>query len=355
MKDIPLIELEGEAYERGCRYGASAQAAVRQNAQVYLDLIAFHTGVGKEAALQAARGIAPIIESHAPDLWLEMRGIADGAGCDLDDILLINARSELMLKGTECTSLATAPEVTMEEKVLLAQNWDWYTAVQPEPVLLRIREPGKPEILTLAEAGQLAKIGLNGSGLGLCLNFLDHADRGAGLPIHVLLRQMLGCKALGHAVRLAYGQPRGGAANVLLAHAEGDLLDLELTARNADFLYAEDGWLVHANHFESMRLRSGDLGVLTSMSTVARAARARRLLSIAAVQHHVSLDTLRAILSDHAYGAYAICRHPEPSEPLLQQTATRASLIMDLGARTMHLALGQPCREEYQQISLTVA
>ncbi len=352
MKDFSLIELEGNAYDRGCQYGAAAQAAIRQNVQVYLDLIAFHTGVGQPAAFQAARRFGPIIEAQSPDLWLEMRGIADGADCDLADILLINARSELMSRSMECTALAAAGEVTHGQKVLLCQNWDWYTAVQPEPVLLRIRQPDKPEILTLAEAGQVAKIGLNSSGLGLCLNFLKHRDRAAGLPVHVILRQMLGCAALGHAARLAYGLPRGGAANVLLAHAEGDLLDLELTANSADFLYAEDGWLVHANHFESQRLRGGDLGVLTSMSSLARAARARRLLSAAAAQGEVSMDTCRAILSDHAYGAYAICRHAEPSEPPLQQSATRASLILDLQARTMHLALGQPCSEAYQEICL---
>jgi predicted choloylglycine hydrolase len=352
MRDIQLVELRGNAYERGCQYGAAAQAAIQQNVQGYLDLIAFRTGVGREAAFQAAKGFAATIETHAPDLWLELRGIADGAGCDLADILLINTRSELMSQSAECTALTAAAEVTAGHKVLLAQNWDWHTAVEPEPILLRIRQPDKPEILTLAEAGQLAKIGLNSSGLGLCLNFLDHADRGAGLPVHVLLRQMLGCKALGDAARLAYGQPRAGAANVLLAHAEGDLLDLELTARNADFLYADDGWLVHANHFESTRLRGGDLGVLTSMSSLARAARARRLLAAAAAERSVSMDTCRAILSDHAYGAYAICRHPEPSEPRLQQTATRASLIMDLRARTMYMALGQPCSEAYQEFRL---
>ena len=84
------------------------------------------------------------------------------------------------------------------------------------------------------------------------------------------------------------------------------------------------------------------------MSTIARAARARRLLARSAAR--ASLETFRTILRDHAYGAYAICRHPDPSEPDLQQTETRASLIMDLSKRVMHVAAGAPCREEYQTI-----
>lgn len=347
MKQIQLIEMEGEAYQRGQQYGACARDAIRQNLAAYLRLLEYHAGLSRETALRAAAGFRPILESHTPDLLQEMRGIADGAGCDLADVLLINARTELMSVMNECTALAATPEVASQRQVLLGQNWDWYTAVAPEPVLLRIRQPGKPEVLTLAEAGQVAKIGLNSAGLGVCLNFLAHTDRGQGLPIHVILRQMLGCEALGLAVRVAYSLPRGSAANILLAHAQGEILDLELTAAAADLIYGDDGWLVHANHFESARLRAGDTGVTTSMSTVARAARARRLLAAAAAQHTVSMDTFRTILCDHTYGAYAICRHADPGEPTLQQTATRASAIMDLTTRTLHLAAGQPCMNEY--------
>ncbi len=346
----PEIEIEGAAYERGRQYGARAAAAIRQNAATYQRLIAYHAERRRQETLAAARAFGPILESHAPDLLEEMRGIADGAGCDLEDVLLINARSELMGTMDECTALAAGPAMTAAEDVLLGQNWDWYTAVEAEPVLLRIRQPGRPEILTLCEAGQVGKIGMNGAGLGVCLNFLSHAHRGQGVPIHVILRQMLGKAHLGAAIRAAYGVPRGGAANVLLAHAAGEILDLELTATDADFLYGDDGWLVHTNHFESPRLRSGDTGLTTSMSTLARAARARRLL--AGARGEVTTEAFQAILRDHTYGAYAICRHAEPGEPKLEQTETRASVIMDLAARTMHVAGGQPCREDYRAYAL---
>jgi isopenicillin-N N-acyltransferase-like protein len=284
-----------------------------------------------------------------------MEGIAAGSGCQLREVLLLNVRSELLANADECTALAAAPEVSVQGQLLLAQNWDWHTAIEPDPILLQIRQPGKPDILTLAEAGQVGKIGLNSAGLGVCLNFLAHAHRGHGLPIHVILRRMLECEGLGDAVHAAYGVPRGGSANVLLAHAAGDILDLELTATDADFLYAEGGWLVHANHYESQRLRAGDTGLPTSMSTLVRAARARRLLSTAAAQRDVSFDSLATILRDHAHGAYAICRHSDPSEPAFEQTATRASVIMDLAARTLHIAPSQPCCHPYEPVYLAPA
>jgi isopenicillin-N N-acyltransferase-like protein len=350
---LELVEIGGEAYERGRQYGARVAVGIQQNIAAYLRLIRFHSGLEPEAVRARAGAFGPILEAHAPELLQEMQGIAEGAACDVADVLLLNARSELMNTVDECTALAAGPGVTTGGQVLLGQNWDWYTALEAKPVLLRIRQPGRPEILTLAEAGQVAKIGMNRAGLGVCLNFLSHADRGEGVPIHVVLRQMLGCAHLGEAVREACRVPRGGAANVLLAHAEGEVLDLELTARSADFFYSDQGWLVHANHFESVRLRGGDTGLATSMSTLARAARARRLLAASAAQRAVSQDAFYAILRDHAYGAYAICRHAEPSETALQQTGTRASVVMDLSGRTMYVAAGQPCQAAYRAIDFT--
>jgi isopenicillin-N N-acyltransferase-like protein len=348
---VQKIEIEGEAYDRGRQYGAAVASEILQSAEAYLRLVEHQAGLGREAALEAAAAFGPRIEAHAPDLLLEMRGIADGAGCTLNKVLLINARTELLSSTGECTALAAAPEVTQREQVLLGQNWDWHTAIRSDPILLCIRQPGRPEIMTLVEPGQVAKIGLNSAGLGVCLNFLEHADRGQGLPVHLILRQMLGCSHLGEAIRTAYGTPRAASANVLIAHAAGEILDVELTPTRADFLYGDGGWLVHANHFESMRLRHGDVGIAASMSSLARAARARRLLSAACGQ--ISLDTFQSILRDHAHGSYAICRHPDPSENPLDQTATRASVIMELEAREMHLAPGNPCQKEYASYSVT--
>jgi isopenicillin-N N-acyltransferase-like protein len=346
-----VIEIEGEAYDRGRQYGAAVASEVFQSAEAYLRLVERQAGLGREAALEAAAAFGPPIEAYAPDLFVEMRGIADGAGCTLNKVLLINARTELLSSKGECTALAAAPEVTQRGQVLLGQNWDWYTAIKSDPVLLSIRQPGRPEILTLVEPGQLAKIGINSAGLGICLNYLEHTDRGQGLPVHVILRQMLGCSHLGAAIRMTYSAPRAASANILIGHAAGEILDVEFTPTRGDFVYGDGGWLVHANHFESMRLRSGDVGIATSMSSLARAARARRLLSTTCGS--ISVDTFQNILRDHAHGPYAICRHADSSENPLDQTATRASAIMDLAARKMHLAIANPCQNEYAAYSVT--
>ena len=105
---------------------------------------------------------------------------------------------------------------------------------------------GQPTILTVTEAGQVGKIGMNSAGLGVCLNFLQHRDKGQGMPIHLILRQMLGCATPGDAIYEAYRVPRGGSANVMLAHAEGEILDLELTPLTVDFMAEIGGFYMAA-------------------------------------------------------------------------------------------------------------
>ncbi len=356
MKPIRLITLEGEATERGRQYGRQAAAEIRQNAEDYVTLIQHNTGKNRARVMEeAARLYRPIIEAHAPDLWQEMQGIAEGAGCSLLDLILINARSEMMHASDECTALAASAEATRHHQVLLAQNWDWHTAVRSDPILLHIRQPDGLEILTLAEAGQVGKIGMNSAGLGVCLNFLSHRHQATGLPIHLILRQMLGFSDPGRAIRAALAPPRGGAANILLAHRGGEILDLELTAVASDYVYGDAGWLVHTNHFESPRLRDGDTGLALSSSSLIRAARARRLLSNAAIEDGVTLDAVYTILSDHTYAPSSICRHSDPSEPMLEQSQTRASIVMELGAGRLWVTCGQPCQTERQAFALTQA
>lgn len=100
-----------------------------------------------------------------------MRGIVDGVNApipggesdektrmvDLLDIIALNARSEIALGKFDdgCTSLAW--DITGSvgpPKRVLAQNWDWRTAVGPNLALGSIKQEGKPDIWMVTEVCQ---------------------------------------------------------------------------------------------------------------------------------------------------------------------------------------------------------
>src|SRR5947199_124581 len=73
-------------------------------------------------------------------------------------------------------------------------------------------------VVTVAEAGMVAKTGLNSAGVGLCVNLLlsDRDGRRGGVPYHVVLRAALEADCLTLAIRAVAMSPRSASVNILL-------------------------------------------------------------------------------------------------------------------------------------------
>jgi isopenicillin-N N-acyltransferase-like protein len=348
-----LINVRGEPFERGRQYGAQTADLIHFNLEGYWRLFKHDDGLNRSAALRQAQGYVEPIEGYAPHLMDEMRGIAAGAGVSLEEILALNCRTELLSTAKiplhqECTALFVAPEATVDGHTIVAQNWDWSDVLRGGTVLLRVEGPGGPTVLTLTEAGMVGKIGLNSAGVGVCTNFLRHDGRRVGAPFHVILREALNAPRLGLAVAAVYRDVRADSGNYLLAHAEGEAVDLEATPSEVGFLHPEDGLLVHTNHFLTPHLQRGDQGIPESDNTLVRYGRAIRLLRAQAGQ--ITVETLKSIFRDHLNHPKAICRHPDPSQPEIERSATLASAILDLTAGEMHVAAGEPCQTAYDVV-----
>jgi isopenicillin-N N-acyltransferase like protein len=67
-----------------------------------------------------------------------------------------------------------------------------------------------------------------------------------------------------------------------------------------------------------------------------------------------ALDDFRALLADHADYPHSICAHPDPADHPCEQGATIASVLMDLGARRLWLAAGNPCQVPYERLDITL-
>jgi isopenicillin-N N-acyltransferase-like protein len=350
-----LIEVSGDAFERGVQHGEQAVDLIRTNLEGYFQLFEHDVGLDRPAVLDRARRYLQPIEGYAPHLLEEMQGIAEGAGVSLDEALALNCRTEILSLAAiplrdECTAVFVAPEATASGHALVAQNWDWANVVRGGTVLLRVEQPGWPTVLTLTEAGMVGKVGFNSAGVGVVTNFLRHDHRRVGVPFHIILRGALDASRLGLAVAAVYRDVRADSGNYLLAHADGEAIDLEATPSDVGFLYPEDGLLVHTNHFITPRLQAGDVALAESDHTLLRYGRAVHLLRAQAGQ--ITIGTLKSVLRDHFNHPNSICRHPDPSCPEIERSATLASLIVDLTAGEMYVTAGEPCETEYQKFTI---
>lgn len=363
---VPLIRVAGTPEQCGAGYGEQAHDLVRRNVDLYLRRFRDQAGLDQPAVRAAGRAFREATRTHHPRIAQMLDGLAAGAGVVIEEIYALNARTEL-LYGTApdganggCTSVGVLGTHTASESLLLGQNWDWHPDQRDAMVLLATRDERGQDVLVLAEAGMLAKTGLNSAGVGVCVNMLG-CDRDGlprtgepGVPYHVLLRAVLEADNLAWATRVACRSPRNASINLLVGQAGpagGELIDLELVPGDVGWLHPAGGVLSHANHLESgipVWDTIKDLGG----SSLFRAARARRLLADHAEARKVSETDLIAVLRDHQGAPSAICRHVDEREAPLDRSETVFSVLMDLDERRLGLAEGPPCGSDYVWLDL---
>jgi isopenicillin-N N-acyltransferase-like protein len=363
---VPVVRVAGTPEQCGAGYGAQARDLVAGNVEVYLRRFRDQAGLDGSAVRAAGQAFRRATVAHHPRIAEMLDGVAAGASVGVEEIYALNARTELLYGSAPdggdgaCTSMGVLGTHTASGNLLLAQNWDWHPDQRDAMVLLATRDDRGLDVLALAEAGMLAKTGLNSTGLGVCVNMLG-CDRDGlprtgepGVPYHVLLRAVLEADGLTWATRAACQSPRNASINLLVGQAGpsgGELIDLELVPGDVGWLHPVDGFLTHANHLESglpVRDTTKDLGG----SSLFRSARARRLLADAAASRKVSEDDLIAVLRDHQSAPIAICRHVDEREAPLDRSETVYSVLLDLDDRRLGIAAGPPCGHDYAWLDL---
>lgn len=371
---FPVIDIAGSAFERGRIHGAVARRCVEQSIATYARLFAY-CGIEWVDAQTRGRSYRDTIANLDAELIEEIEGIAAGAGRHVDEILALNARTEIlptsypepsphwqavqeMNRGAaipdwgECTAIAVQPGRSATGGTLLAQNWDWVGVQREAVVLLRVRESDGSRCLTFSEGGMLAKIGLNDRGLGVCLNLMRSRDDGQrpGVPVHVLLRALLKRQGVAEAIQLASSVTHGGSSNVLCADRAGEAASLELSPRGVEIVRAEDGALCHTNHFLMPEGRAGEAPRAPTLSTEQRLERIQWLSREATAP--LGVGEVEAMLRDENDGLMSICRHPDTSLPHEARIETVASIVMELAGGVMHVAADVPSKVAYQAIAL---
>jgi isopenicillin-N N-acyltransferase-like protein len=357
MAMFPVLDVSGGAFERGRLHGERARSRVERSLASYARLFAFH-GLPWEEAQRRSAGYREVIGNFDAGLLEELEGIARGAGRPFGEILALNVRTEVMpaqfMTGAdagECTAIAVRPAASASGEPLLAQNWDWVGAQRESMILLRARGGRGPSYLTLTEAGMLAKIGLNEAGFGVTLNILRSVfDAGEpGIPVHVLLRALLGRASVADAISFAGRLAFGGSSNILCADRGGNSASLEFSPHGLRAVGDDGGTLCHTNHFLHPDAAGWQAEQLPNLSSEPRLECALRH---AASRAKHDIEDLKRLLRDESDGLLSICRHPDRSLPPEAQIESVASVIMELARGVMHVAPDIPSRCEYQAVAL---
>jgi isopenicillin-N N-acyltransferase like protein len=369
VEPFPLIEISGAPLERGRQYGRKAADRIRKGTSHYFAQL-------KELSLDASgvaalvRDYLPVIEAFEPSYIEEMRGIAEGADIPFEDVVLLNARTEIIklarpeirarLKTPDepdgCTGVVALPQATGSGRLIHAQNWDWKQECAETAVVLKVRRDDGPDLMTFTEAGALGRCGFNAVGIAITANYLesDRDYRQVGVPLALIRRKVLENEHVALAMRTVYCTRKSAANNMIVSHREGVAIDFECAPDETFQVHPQNGLLVHANHFVSPVAlgKLKDTGIANTPDSLYRDIRVRDLL-----QPHIgaiTFDTVKkALFDDFAY-PWSVCRPPRRNLSN-NLSATVAMILMEPASGLMEVAPLPALNREFTTYRLEIS
>lgn len=367
---FPFLSVSGTAYERGHQHGRALASRVRRSAALYngtLDKLGF----GGERGNALIRKFAAQIEAFGAHYVEEMRGIADGAELPFEQVVMINARTEVISEARRlaqadvqaaaalapkdgCTGVIILPTRSANGKLIHGQNWDWRADCAETAIVLRVRRNDGPDFVTFVEAGGLARNGFNAAGIAITANYLrcDRDYSQTGVPLALIRRKVLEQEHFALALRTVATTPKSCSNNMMLSHAGGVGIDIECAPDESFALWPQDGLLVHANHFTSTAAlaKVRETGISESPDSYYRDMRVRDALQAAGPS--LSTDDLKNALFDNFGTPYSVCRPPRPGSHD-DLSASVAMVVMEPVSGWMEVAPLPALNRVFTRYSLT--
>lgn len=343
---IPLIETGGPWRDVGYDVGVGAREQIQAAAA------SARAELGGIELSDVLANIGPylrITDEAAPGIIAELRGMAEGSGVPFETLFVLNAAAELIqsIGRFECTVAGVTGAGTSDGHVLLAHNEDATAGWGDLAYVIKAAPDGAPAFAAFTYAGLLLHQGVNEAGLGSVGNALYARDARPGIPKLLLYRRAIASRTIEEAIRAVTDSRRAFGNNHLLATADGDLYDVEVSGSAWAMASGGNRFLAHANHFTLPGMthldRDDDL-----LNSRLRQIRVETLLDRA--WGELDACGLRALMADHANYPRSVCKHHAPESDL--DYGTIGSVVIDVTARALWACSGNPCRGTWREVRL---
>ncbi|KAI1331704.1 acyl-coenzyme A:6-aminopenicillanic acid acyl-transferase-domain-containing protein [Xylariaceae sp. FL0255] len=327
-----VVECSGTPMEIGLQHGTQAKVQVHSCIEFYKRLFLKASKLEWPKVQEIAYGFGSTVKSRWPDYYEEMRGIAEGSGVSVLDILALNIRTEIAFGkfSDGCTALS----LNTEKHGFLAQNWDWNPEQKRNLVIMKINSPKQPAIQMVTEAGIIGKIGFNSNGVGVLLN----AIRAEGmdptrLPVHLALRSALESQSAREALAQLEACGMASPAHILIADAT-EAFGCEFTSKTAVAIRPDEkNRIVHTNH-----LLLDHPGVVDTAWLKDSPFRLKRMTELSSGSGESTFEEVSDFFKDRENAPAAICRSGD--------IETLFNIVMDLKQKRAVVTLGMPTNSE---------
>jgi isopenicillin-N N-acyltransferase-like protein len=344
----PLVRVSGTHREMGRQIG---EACIENGRALFADAYQQLELTWEGAQIQARKYI-PFAQERYPQYVEEMMGVAEGANVVFEDVAVVNAMEAVTMDAlhlSRCTSMAVNDDRTADDHILMAHNEDWVPEDEDDVFIVHAVPKTEPPYLGMTYGCLLPNIGFNAYGIAQMCDSVYPNDSRIGTPRVVVSRAVLASKSPDEAIRHMLSAQRAAGYNHLLVHESGELYSVEVSARKFAILYGEDGYIVHTNHYVSPMMQSMEREPEDLVASRVRYFRARRLIKR---EEYHTIKTLQAIQRDHVNFSNSICNHSIDASNPLDREKTVNAMVIDLTAREMHIAWGNPCENPYHTYHL---
>jgi Acyl-coenzyme A:6-aminopenicillanic acid acyl-transferase. len=351
----PLVRVSGTHREIGRQIGEACKKQVQHGVENSRNLVADayeQLELTWAGAQIQARKYLPFAQERYPQYVDELMGIAEGADVAFEDLSVVNAMEAVTMDAlhlTRCTSMAVNEERTADGHVLMAHNEDWVPEDEDDVFIIHASPKNEPPFLAMTYGGLLPNIGFNAYGIAQLCDSVYPNDSRIGTPRVVVSRAVLASRTPDEAIRHMLSAQRAAGYNHLLVHESGELYSLEVSARRFAILYGENGYIVHTNHYLAENMQQVEREPEDLVASRVRYFRARRLIQR---EDTHTIKTLQAIQRDHVNFSNSICNHSIDASNPLDREKTVNAMVIDLTAREMHIAWGNPCENPYHTYHL---
>ena len=342
--------VSSDVRSEGRRFGEHWAPQLRAARDSYLRLFE-QSGVSADQARTIADECGDAVSAVAPEIAAEFLGVAEGSGLSLTEVQLLTARTEILARMTpsmECSTVVHVPSDETPPRTL--QTWDWHETLSNETVVRRLHAASGARVVTFAEFGQPAKIGVNDRGLGLHFNILHHRSdgNGPGVPVHVLARMILDrASTVAEATDIARSILPAASSVLTVVAFDGrtpEAACIEVAPAGVAVLAAEQGsTIAHTNHFLDETLAAGEYSPYETTSVP------RYQCLTDASEYARIIDHRERALAFGAIPDAPISVRARQEQPEHLRWETKLTVALDVARGAMEFAAAAPSDIEHSQ------
>jgi isopenicillin-N N-acyltransferase like protein len=287
------------------------------------------------------------IKQWTPELYEEVRGIADGSGQPFHDIMVQSLLDEFWVwqdaNKHHCSGIGVPAR--NGKPAYIAQNMDLEAYTDGFQVLLHLAATDeKPEQYILTYPGCIALNGLNEAGVGACMNTLMQIKAApTGLPVAFIVRGILNRTKRDDVLQFIQNVPHASGQNYLLGIRD-EVFDFEASAHKVVRFDPQNanGTVYHTNHpLANDDLKDWFKNPKQDNSSIRLASVQRRIQNLPVVKD----EDLKAALRAKDDLKNPVCRAFD------QRGGTFASVVMTLsGNPRLQITAGPPDKSKYSEM-----